>query len=233
MTTEKRNFVITSCNGRKHESDCYFTGRTPKIAALKAVRTLFKGRRTSKVTFCIRETTLGSKKKAYCYRAIKDSVSKPEYILTSMPLPKAPKSGGGKRKAPDDDMLSNAIDAMEISDSSPIYKPTVYLSETLLNQNKTVYNDLFAISTTKHMFYIKTNIRDAQRHQESTEGFNILLIDNTEDREFCMMIYAAYERGGVYIYKGVEDFINVILPTAINNYKESLIKDEDTKRQCH
>lgn len=104
MPAEQRNFVISSCNGEKVVDFGHFKGTIPKNVAKKAAKTLFKGRAVSAsgITFCIRETTTGSKKKVYSYRAIKKILDPPlvitrggveikiktEYDLKAVPLPK-------------------------------------------------------------------------------------------------------------------------------------------------
>lgn len=108
MPGEKRNFVISSCNGKKVADVGNFVSTTPKAAAQKAARSLFKGRAesASTMTFCIRETTNGSKKKVYSYTAVKKVLDPPiivnrggkeiqikvEYTLKPAPLPAVEKS---------------------------------------------------------------------------------------------------------------------------------------------
>lgn len=105
MPAEQRNFVISSCNGEKVSDFGHFKGTIPKNVAKKAAKSLFKGRAVSasKITFCIRETTIGSKKKVYSYHAVKTILDPPivitrggveikiktEYTLTAAPVPKA------------------------------------------------------------------------------------------------------------------------------------------------
>lgn len=144
MPLQKRNFVISSCNGKKLPDVGNFVGTSPKAVAQKAAKTLFKGRAQSAsgITFCIRETTKDSKKKTYSYRAVKKILDPPiiinrggveikiktEYKLTPMEVPlikECPTSDTVTEKTPETKPVRKPRAKKEVKPAPPPMKEEV------------------------------------------------------------------------------------------------------------